>query len=124
MMRTAFPNTAVDEYVRDCFARESPPRVSELAERLGMARSTLHDIFTARYGVSPSAYLKRRQIDHAAHLLRSTALTSAAIAYRSGFGTRRTMFRAFRRSLQCAPNAIRTGRNVSSSAEGMSVKRS
>jgi AraC-like DNA-binding protein len=74
------------KFVRDCFASESPPRVSELAARLGLFRSRLHDVFIERYRISPSAYLERRQLEHASNLLRSV------IAYRSGFGASTAAF--------------------------------
>lgn len=97
----------IEVYLRDCFARETSPRVSELARRLGWSRTTFVQRFTVAFGVAPSAFLKARQLEHATGLLRSTRLTSAQIAYRCGFGTRRTMFRTFRRALAVTPQELR-----------------
>ncbi|HEX2834867.1 MAG TPA: helix-turn-helix transcriptional regulator [Thermoanaerobaculia bacterium] len=97
----------VEAYLRECFASESSPRVTELALRLGVSRGHLHVLFIDRFGVTPSAFLKQRQLEHAQDLLRSTGLSSAAIAYRCGFGSRRTMFRTFQREMATTPSALR-----------------
>jgi AraC-like DNA-binding protein len=71
--------------------------VSELAERFGLDPSPLNKHFRRRYGLCVSAYLKKRQLALADELIRATNWTTATIAYRCGFGTRRTFFRAYRR---------------------------
>ena len=88
---------AVDQYLYRCFSREETPRVSELAALLGMPREKLSRDFVSAYGLSLSNYLKRRQVDHAERLLETSKLSTTRIAYLSGFGTRRTFYRAFRR---------------------------
>lgn len=108
----------VENYLRDCFSRESPPRVVELAERLGLSRSRLHEVFLERFGVRPAAYLKQRQIELAAELLSTTGLTSAQIAYRCGFGTRRTLFRSFQRTLATTPATFRPPDEMSLASGG------
>ncbi len=87
----------VDDYVRWCAETESPPRVSELAERFRFDASRLNKHFHRRYGLCVSTYVKQGQLALADELMRATPWTTATIAYRSGFGTRRTFFRAYRR---------------------------
>jgi AraC-like DNA-binding protein len=71
--------------------------VSELADRFGFDASQLNKHFRRRYGVCVSAYVKQGQLALADELMRATNWTTATIAYRCGFGTRRTFFRAYRR---------------------------
>ena len=100
----------VDEYLRRCFSDEETPRVSELATLLGMTRERLSRDFAAAYGVALSAYLKHRQIRHARRLLDASDLSTTRIGYLCGFGTRRTLYRAFRRSTGFTPDQYRRGR--------------
>lgn len=97
----------VDRYLQRCFAAEETPRVSELAEQLGVTREKLSREFAAEQGLSPSAYLKRSQIVHAERLLEDSSLSTTRIAYESGFGTRRTFYRAFRRATGMSPDQHR-----------------
>jgi AraC-like DNA-binding protein len=101
---------SVDQYLRRCFSDEETPRVSELATLLGVTRERLSRDFAASYGVSLSAYLKRRQIRHAQRLLAASELSTTRIGYLCGFGTRRTFYRAFRRSTGLSPDQYRRGR--------------
>ena len=98
---------AVEEYLDRCFSTEEPPRVSELATVLGISRETLSRDFAASYGMSLSAYLKRRQIANAKRLLAASDLSTTRIAYLCGFGTRRTFYRAFRRDTGLSPDQYR-----------------
>jgi AraC-like DNA-binding protein len=87
----------VDDYVRCCAEIGSPPRVSELAEHFRFDASRLNKRFHRRYGLCLSTYVKHEQLVLADELMRATNWTTATIAYRCGFGTRRTFFRAYRR---------------------------
>jgi AraC-like DNA-binding protein len=98
----------VDDYVLRCAEQESPPRVGELAERFRFEASHLHKRFHRRYRVCVSDYLKERQIALAEELMRSTDWTTATIAYRCGFGTRRTFFRVYRRFKGETPSSYRS----------------
>jgi transcriptional regulator GlxA family with amidase domain len=100
--------SAIDDYLRDCFDRESPPRVDELAQVVGLAPAALSRRFRRRYGVGLAEHLKRLQVDFAEGLLRDSELTATQIAYRAGFGTRRTFFRAYRRLKGDTPDAYRS----------------
>jgi AraC-like DNA-binding protein len=100
----------VDRYLQRCFSTEEAPRVSELAEQLGVTREILSRSFAAEYGIALSAYLKQRQLAHAQELLESSELSTTRIAYLSGFGTRRTFYRAFRRGTGLTPDQYRRNR--------------
>lgn len=85
------------EYLDACYHVETPPRVSEFADTLGISPAQLSRVFRRIFGSHPSDYLKTRQIEYAESLLRETSLTVTKVAYKAGFGTRRTFFRTYRR---------------------------
>lgn len=95
-------------YLADCFRDETPPRVSELASILEMRPSQFTRYFQRIYGENPLAVLKRAQVLHADRLLRDGFSVNDA-AYRSGFGTRRSIYRTFRRVFGTTPRG-RAGR--------------
>lgn len=106
--RRAMPlSDAVEEYLERCFEKEQTPRVSELAVNLGMTRERLSREFAAEQGVALSVYLKQRQLAYAKTLLTDSTLSTTRIAYRCGFGTRRTFYRAFRRGTSMSPDEWR-----------------
>jgi AraC-like DNA-binding protein len=96
-----------DSYPVSCLQHESPPRVTEWAKIVGMPRNELTRAFWHAFGVVPSQYFKRRQLETAKRLLRQTAFSLDAIGYIAGFGTRRTFFRAFRLREGTTPSQFR-----------------
>lgn len=96
-------------YLRECFRDQSPPRVKELAARLGMSPLQLHRAFRQTTGLSPSRYFKSRQVALAQRLLQETELTTNEVAYRAGFGTRATFFRLFRELVGVTPRRFAAG---------------
>lgn len=97
----------IDAYLETCFRRESPPRVKELAHFLDLSRSYLHRVFADTWRTTPSRYLRREEVLVASRLLRDSALKETRVAYKAGFGTRRTLFRAFQKTLRMTPSAYR-----------------
>lgn len=87
----------VARYVRECLRREDVPRVSELASIHGLTPEYISRSFRDRFGIRVSDYIKVMQVRAAQHLLRTTDLNTTRIAYRCGFGTRRSFFRTYRR---------------------------
>ncbi len=83
--------------------------MSEFADEIAISRSHVNDCFRAELGISASTFLKNEQMKEAKRLLRATNLTKAEIAYRAGFGTRRTFYRAFLRATGMTPDAYRRG---------------
>lgn len=91
-------------YLKYCIESESPPRVSELAVEMGISTGRLYRICTSVIGTSPGKLLKRLQLYEAQRIMSSSAKESTArLAYRCAFGTRRTFFRTFNRLTSSSP---------------------
>jgi transcriptional regulator GlxA family with amidase domain len=86
---------AMVRYALRCFITESRPAVSQLASDLGVSVRTLHRLTVKYFGCSPGEYLRRIRRYHAAKLLKRSSLTTADVAYRAAYGTRRSLFRDF-----------------------------
>lgn len=99
---------AARAYVRNCFRDETQPQVQELAAALAMPPYELSRLFANAAGEPLSAYLKRMQIARARRLLRATDLPLNQVAYASGFGTRASFFRVFKKTCGCTPQEFRT----------------
>lgn len=97
---------AVHAYVRSCFARQAVPRVSELAETLGVSRGTLIKQVKKLKGTTPGAYLKAEQLNRAKRfLLRGWSIERAART--AGYATKRTFYRSFQEATGTTPAAFR-----------------
>lgn len=95
---------AIDLYLRDCYARRSVARVSELAELLGVPRAYLSRVVAQLFGRPLSAILREKQLAEAKRLLTDVApLTHSEIAAASGFGHRSTFYRVFREAAGMTP---------------------
>jgi len=97
----------VERYLTECLAAEDVPRASELASLFGVSPAKLTRTFVRDLGLRPASYLKSRQIAYAKRLLLTTTLTTTEVGYRSGFGTRATFFRVFRRATGMTPAQFR-----------------
>lgn len=64
-----------------------PLRMEDLAKRVNMSVSTLHNHFRTVVGVSPIQYQKRLRLEMARQLLLAGAATSEAIAYKVGYAS-------------------------------------
>jgi transcriptional regulator GlxA family with amidase domain len=112
-----FTVKSVHIYVVECLARESPPRAGELAERFGISRMTLTRWFRRQLKMTPSSYLRQARMTCARRMLRGTSLTNTAVAYRSGFGTRRTFYRSFHNQAALSPAELRGKRQEKNGPE-------
>ena len=99
---------AIERYLRDCYARLSPPRVDELACVLGLHPVVVRRRVQRLFGTSASRLVKVAQLRFACDLLRQSTLTVGEIADRAAFGSRRSFLRAFRRELGQSPAAFRS----------------
>jgi AraC-like DNA-binding protein len=81
--------------------------VDELARLTSLSRSAFAARFAESVGEPPGAYVQRRRLDHAAHLLRSTAEPVGRVAARVGYASEAAFSRAFSRAYGSSPRAWR-----------------
>lgn len=106
---------ALHRYALRSFLRESPPRVEELARAMRVPERTLVRLTNRLLGCSPGAYLRAVRRAYAARLMRRTTLSTTRIAYRSGYGTRRSIYRSFRRETGHSPREYQSRRRRTAS---------
>lgn len=96
-----------DEYLAWCEAHQTTPHVNELAATLHLSVTQFSNKFLAAVGTRPSTYLKHQHVRKAIRLIKNTNLSYAAIARKTGFGSRTTLFRAIRRITGRTPASFR-----------------
>ena len=82
-------------------------RISVLAELHKTSETYFRRAFKRYYGESPLAYIKRRRIEMACHLLRTELYSITDIAFRSGFDSASYFSLEFKRYMGCSPKAYR-----------------
>jgi AraC-like DNA-binding protein len=97
----------IEKYLRDCYAKRTVARVSELAQLLHAPRPYLSRIVPELFGKPLRILLRDRQLEEAQRLIRVTPLTLDEIADASAFGHRSTLFRLFRGAFGVTPGQYR-----------------
>ena len=77
--------------------------VEVMAEKVGVSVSRLHAIFQETVGKSPRAWLTATRLNMVCHLLATTDLPVAELAYRSGYSDQSALTRAMRKSMGLTP---------------------
>jgi len=94
------------DYVEENLAR--PIALRQLAQLAGVSARHFERAFRQEMGVPPHAYLLRKRVAVARHLLLDRpAMTIHEIAARSGFGSCSHFASVFRRQTGCSPRAFR-----------------
>ena len=81
--------------------------VPALAARVGLSERQFLRVFPAETGHSPAGYVEAARVEAACRLLETTGEGLERIARLCGFGTLRTLQRAFQRVLAVAPHEYR-----------------
>lgn len=97
----------IEQYVAYCCSVETPPRVSELAQLIGLSACTLVRQFRREHPLTVAEVIKEAQLAHAMEMLETSDLPTTRVAYACGYGTRRTFFRAFQRATGMTPAEYR-----------------
>lgn len=92
-------------YMRDNIEKEII--LSELAALVGMDRFYLIKAFKKTLGTTPHRYLSELRIEFACSLLKTTRLSIAEVAARTGLGTRENLYRAMSRHVGVSPREFR-----------------
>ncbi|MFE9864012.1 helix-turn-helix transcriptional regulator [Streptomyces sp. NPDC005506] len=86
-----------------------PLSVPEVAEAAGVSHNHLIRLFRAETGGTVVAYIRRRRMEQARHLLRESTLSIPAVAASVGIGDLQAFNKACRRELGASPRTIRAG---------------
>lgn len=86
-----------------------PLTVPEVAAAAGISHNHLIRLFRAETGDTVVAYIRRRRMERARHLLRESTLSIPAVAALVGIGDLQAFNKACRRELGASPRAIRVG---------------
>lgn len=86
---------------------EADLSVPALAARVGLSERQFLRVFPIETGHSPAGYVEAARVEAACRLLETTGDGLERIARLSGFGTLRTLQRAFQRVLSVAPHEYR-----------------
>ncbi|WP_406447698.1 helix-turn-helix transcriptional regulator [Streptomyces sp. NBC_00876] len=86
-----------------------PMTVPEVARAAGVSHNQLIRLFRAETGGTVVAYIRRRRMEQARHLLRESTLSIPAVAASVGIGDLQAFNKACRRELGASPRAIRAG---------------
>lgn len=83
--------------------------VDQLASDLCMSRMNLYRKVQSLVGLSPSDYLRNYRLARAAHLLRTSTMPIAEIAYHTGFSTPSYFSKCFKKKYGLLPKDWQTG---------------
>ena len=79
-----------------------------LSERMHISRAQLYRKLNELVGLSPVEFIRSIRLEHAAHLLKTTALTVQEIMYEVGFNNKSYFYREFGKVFGQSPKAYRT----------------
>lgn len=85
-----------------------------LEKAMSVSKMQLYRKLKAIAGMTPSEFIKRIRLKHAAVLLQNSKLTVSEIFYLTGFNNKSYFFREFKKLYHLAPNDYRAAQNISS----------
>lgn len=98
---------AAENYLRECYQSMKPARGKDFANSLDLTPEYVSWLGAQILGGSLHDFLRMKQVAYAERLLRTTPLSVAEVAMRSGFGTRSTLHRWFVAVHALSPAAFR-----------------
>jgi len=93
----------IEKYLDRCYRTRSVPRASEFAASLERDTQAFRRFIRRMYGVPLATLLRRKRLEKAAFLLRTTDRTVEEIIRQTASGDRRSFFRAFRTEFRASP---------------------
>jgi AraC-like DNA-binding protein len=98
---------AAEHFLRECYRQKKPARGKDFARSLDLTPEYVSWLGAKILGGSLHRFLRKKQVEYAARLLRRTPLSVEEIAARSAFGTRSTMHRWFVQAYGVGPGEYR-----------------
>lgn len=110
--RDILPQTEGNAYVNQAIAYiqnhiSEPLQVQDIAGYVGLNRSYLNTLFRQYTGLSPLKYIQRFRLTKAKHMLESSKLSVAAIAYSCGYQRPESLIKIFSQTYGISPAAYR-----------------
>lgn len=103
--------TIVEHYAKNlATAFSEPDDLDSVAQRLGLSRRRLTQLFRQVTGESWLKHVRRLRVEHAKQLLRASGRSIAAVAFECGFEDLSSFYRAFKSTTGQAPHRWRLGR--------------
>jgi len=84
-----------------------PISVPQLAALICLSPSRFSELFSREVGMAPAAYIRHLRLERAQMLLRTTALSTTAIAHQVGLSDSAQLSRVFRAAFQLTPSTYR-----------------
>jgi AraC-like DNA-binding protein len=91
--------------------------MEQLAGRVGLSRSALHERFVQFIGLTPMQYLTNWRMQIASRLLTQSSATLASVALDTGYESEAAFSRAFKRAVGVPPSVWRRERTVSAGSK-------
>jgi transcriptional regulator GlxA family with amidase domain len=105
LARTDPTVNAFERWVREHI--DQPLRIADAARAVGASERTLQRAFDRVLGISPLRFAQHVRLEQAAHLLRTTDLSTDAIARRVGYENATTLTNLLRDRLDTTPGRLR-----------------
>lgn len=80
-----------------------PYKISELEKELNISKSKLLKLFRTHFQMTPKQFYRKRKMEHAAHLLRTTELTIKDISAEVGYPDQLTFSHEFKKHCTLSP---------------------
>jgi transcriptional regulator GlxA family with amidase domain len=107
-------------FVTDSLSLQSPPSTAAIADRLKLHPAWLARAYRSAVGEGISDTLRRKRVEHATRLLRTSELPAAMVAQEAGFCDQSHMNRSFRALLGRTPCSIREEKHLLQGVGGAS----
>ena len=98
---------AAEHFLRECYRQKKPARGKDFARSLDLTPEYVSSLAARILGETLHQFLRKKQVEYAARLLRRTPLSIDEVAARSAFGTRSAMHRWFVHVYGVGPAAFR-----------------
>jgi AraC-like DNA-binding protein len=103
----------IDRYLKECFAKRTAARASEISHRLNANRSHVSVVIARLFGKPLKAVLREKQLAHALRLLELTDLSVPEVAAAAAFGDKTTFHRIFKAAFGITPAQYRRRKHSS-----------
>jgi AraC-like DNA-binding protein len=93
--------------------------MEQVADRVGLSRSALHERFVQFIGLTPMQYLTNWRMQIASRLLTQSSAPLASVALDTGYESEAAFSRAFKRAVGVPPSVWRRERTVSAASAAL-----